>query len=72
MDRISPIAPRSRSEPPLGPIPRDPVRSRSREEAEEQAARKRRREAELIAEERLQRLDEEPGADGGGHIDIRV
>ena len=68
MDRISPIAPRSRSEPPLPPIPRDPVQARRRDREAEEAARKRRREAEREAERRAQ--SERPDADG--HIDVRA
>jgi hypothetical protein len=68
MDRISPIAPRSRSEPPLAPIPRDPVQARRRDQEAEDAARKRRREAEREAERRAR--TEGPGDDG--HIDVRV
>ena len=72
MDRISPIAPRSRSEPPLAPISRESVQSRRRDREAEDAERKRRREAELIAEGGLPPADRGPGEDGGAHIDIRV
>ena len=68
MDRISPITPRSRSEPPLPPIPRDAVEARRRDRDAEEAARKRRRQAEREAEQRAR--SKRPGDDG--HIDVRV
>ncbi len=68
MDRISPIAPRSRSEPPLAPIASDAVESRRRDRDAEEAERRRRREAERASGESPPDGDE----NGGGHIDIRV